>query len=138
MAAKIPLGDNLYLFTDSEGPPSPNLIISSHGGYFSRLELGRATDWKRNIPGLGGWIRVPTWTKLFFYSPHRSTLRDPGIAAMGEFIFDSYEILAPRSKVRNYTLEKFQTEEGESYRDIESAVAYNRKAFQTIPRAATI
>ncbi|WP_407060679.1 putative adhesin [Burkholderia ubonensis] len=128
MISKIALGSNIYLFCD-EGSRAGKLLISSHGEYMNRPEFGRQTGLIRNIPGFGGWFSVPQWTKLSFFSVHRTTLVDPGI---DQFLLDSFvpvETALPGEVIRNYKLSKYQgrhNQKDEDYSSILSFMELNR------------
>ncbi|MBU6954988.1 putative adhesin [Hahella sp. HN01] len=127
MAKKIPLGDKLYLFTDATGMIAENLLITSHGGYISRPDFGKQTGWARNIPGLGGWISVPEWTQLYFYGPHTQALLDPGLSSVISGKTRFLQHLHPNTKVRNYSLSKYQGDDtGETYDSISRDIDSNR------------
>ena len=121
---KHKISNRLNLFLDDTNIPVDNLMITAHGGYFSRPEFGRQTGILRNIPGLGGWIKVPPGTTLYFYGPHKQVLTDPGIEAVISSKVYYLEMAKGQTKVRNYRLSKFEEDTDEL---IASAISRNRE-----------
>jgi putative adhesin Stv-like protein len=122
----VTLGKELRLWMDESGEPAEHLLISSHGCYVGeRDKLGKFTDWRRNLSGLGGWTKVPAWTTLWFYGPHGATLDDPGLKIMNTGKF--YEMVFANEPVRNYRLTRYQEGSGkESYDHIVKDIKRNR------------
>ena len=128
MAKRISVGDSVYVFTGNDGKKTNDLIISSHGGYISRPEMGKQTGTARNIPGLGGFIKVPPPTTIYFYGPHKMSLLDPGLTPFGGSRLNYLEECKPNDRpIRNYRLTKYQEDGGaESYKDVSDFVDRNR------------
>ena len=93
------------------------LLISAHGGSVSRPG-GFATEGVRDIPGLGGWFKVPDWTELKFFGPHKKILTDPerrGIVAPTVNNTVMYaETATSGQTVRNYRLTHYEKEKESS------------------------
>ncbi len=63
----IALGNEVYLWTNNSGTggrTADDLLISCHGGFMPRA---RWTEWRK---GKDGWLEVPAWTTLWFYTMH--------------------------------------------------------------------
>jgi hypothetical protein len=125
MAHQQNIGDEIILFTDDTRVPAPHLIISSHGAYVSRPEIGKEEE-------RGGWLRVPAGVRLFFYGPHHVALEDPTVE--GLLSKTPYEIRTGGELVRNYRLSKFQGRHGsetETYATIKQGIENNRTFVRT-------
>ena len=120
MAQRQMLGEEIILFTDNTGVPAPNLVISSHGAYLPRPEIGKENE-------RSGWFRVQAGVELLFYGPHKVALEDPTVD--GVLAKTPFEKKVAGELVRNYHLSKFQGRHGaktETYASIESGIDLNR------------
>lgn len=105
--SKTEVGDSFYLFKSDKaqsGSAAGTLVISAHGMYWSRE--------------FGGFFEVPSPFTLYFYSPHKTALEDPGMRDMLASKVFPYESKKAGDMVRNYRLSKFQGEE-ETYSSIQ-------------------
>ncbi len=127
MAKRICVGDSVFVFTGDDGKTTDDLIVSSHGGYISRPEMGKQTGLARNIPGLGGFIEVPPSKFIYFYGPHKMSLKDPGLAPFAGSRMNYLKKVGSPDKIRNYRLTKYQEDGGaETYADVAKFVDNNR------------
>jgi hypothetical protein len=104
-----PLGRHFYLFKSKTN--STDCIISAHGGYISEIFA----------------FDVPRGVTLRFYSPHSSTLIDPGLGSFQrkESRALAIEILHGGERCKNYRLQKYQGHHGnenETYESIANGV----------------
>lgn len=125
MPKQIAIGNRLYVFTSKYGHAN-DLLITAHGTYVPRPEFGRQRGAARNVPGLGGWIAVPNRTTLHFYSPHKTSLLDPGIWSIVTHAVVPVESVDQGGVVRNYRLRKF---EGDTYAGIREGLTYEERVY---------
>ncbi len=92
------LTDKIVLWYLEDRPKPEHLIISAHGGYWAR-------------PDGGGCHKVPDWTALHFYGPHKHTLKDP---VTGSIAFKkdgkkakAFEVLRSPVTYHNYKLNEY-------------------------------
>ena len=113
------------------------MVISSHGEYKSRPELGKQTGMLRSVPGFGGWIKTPANQAFHFYCPHGYILqvpqpdRTPGtrfIVTQWNRINHQYNKLQSGSVVRNYSLYSMDKEAGEGTGAQSAHINANRSA----------
>jgi len=117
VAHKNIVGKQQYIFTDDSEDRSDELVISSHGGYWSYLT---------------GSITVPEWTTLHLFGPHGAALADPGVNNVA-YGLGIYESIPPGGRVRNYSLSKYQGRHGnpdEDYDAIMRGIDSNREMVQ--------
>ena len=135
MAGRKDIGDHLILFYKDGGNSNTDLVISAHGGYWARPELGKQTGCLRNIPGFGGWFKVPVGETLHFYVPHKYVLDDPEISNALQGLTHKFESSPAGTLVRNYRLNKYQGKHGneqETYNHISQSIDDPRAFFDVL------
>ncbi len=125
--AQIELGSKFYIFApdDSFNAEEDHLLISAHGGYLNlRGPLGTRQ------------IRVPSWTQLYFYADHGSTIQDPGVYNIIKGEYQVSETKGPGAFVTDYSLSKYQGRhgggDGETYASISDQVGRNAGVLKDV------